>query len=447
MTSDAKHSRRVATAVFATVEILVAAGIFISCKALVPTPRQGWNRSMGPVVPHDKFPADCSLCHTGNNWSTIRKDFSFDHEKQTGLALVGAHANVQCLMCHNDRGSAAKFASRGCAGCHVDVHRGQLGHTCADCHNERSWEPIAAIARHNRTRFPLVGAHAATACFACHPGAQVGNFKGADTRCLTCHRADLARATSPPHTTAQFTQDCQKCHSPTGWKPAAFNHPARFPLVGGHAGVACNVCHKGGVFTGLSTDCASCHLTDYQRTTDPNHAASGFGTDCRSCHNTTTWLNAKFAHPAAFPLTGGHGGIACSACHKNGTYTALPTDCASCHLADFQKTTNPNHTAAGFGTQCATCHTTQTWAGATFNHTAFPLTGPHNLACNQCHTDPNNTAVFSCTTCHAHNQADMTSLHADVGGFVWQSQACYNCHSRGNVGDLLRKHGHPKVKR
>lgn len=485
----------------------------VSCRSGF-SPRQGWNPSYGPVVPHDKFPGDCALCHTGGNWTTIRKDFTFDHAKQTGVELKGAHANVGCLLCHNDRGKAGAFASRGCAGCHVDIHRGRLGNLCSSCHNEDTWRPVAQIAKHNRTRFPLVGAHAAAACFACHPGAQVGNFEGADTRCLTCHGADLARATSPSHASAEFNHDCQRCHQPTGWKPANFKHPAAFPLVGGHAaaactachtsgtyttlstdcaschmdkyaattnpnhaasgfgtnckschsvnswlgakfnhpaafpltgghgGVACAACHKGGVYTGLSTACATCHMDKYQATTDPNHAASGFGTDCQSCHTTTTWLGAKFTHPAAFPLTGGHGGIACASCHKGGSYTALPTACVSCHLDKYQATTSPNHATAGFGTDCQSCHTTATWAGATFKHTAFPLTGPHNVACNQCHPNAATPTDFICTICHT--QAATTPRHSDVGGYVWDSRHCYQCHSRGVVGGNIAR---PTIRR
>ncbi|MEZ6021278.1 MAG: hypothetical protein R3F17_14660 [Planctomycetota bacterium] len=51
---------------------------------------QGWWRGLGPVMPHDSFPADCSLCHLGGDWNTIRADFEFDHTAETGYALEGA---------------------------------------------------------------------------------------------------------------------------------------------------------------------------------------------------------------------------------------------------------------------------------------------------------------------------------------------------------------------
>jgi hypothetical protein len=56
-------------------------------------PRQGWNKKKwGPVVPHHRFPADCGICHVPDRWDVLRDDFSFDHEKETGYPLEGAHA-------------------------------------------------------------------------------------------------------------------------------------------------------------------------------------------------------------------------------------------------------------------------------------------------------------------------------------------------------------------
>src|SRR5690606_5304018 len=158
-----------------------------------PVPRQQWQKERGPVVPHDTFPRDCSLCHEGSSWHAIRDDFQFDHAKEAGLALVGAHDAAECLRCHNDRGPVEVYAQRGCIGCHEDVHQGYLGATCIDCHDEAAidWRPKAAIAEHATTRFPLVGAHASTACWACHPGAQVGNFANTTTNCVDCHAKDL----------------------------------------------------------------------------------------------------------------------------------------------------------------------------------------------------------------------------------------------------------------
>ena len=179
-----------------------------------------WWSGLGPVLPHDDFPGDCTLCHVGSSWSTLREDFLFDHEQETGVALVGAHTEAQCLRCHNDRGPVAFFAARGCVGCHEDVHQGGLGTRCTDCHDESSWLPRGQFELHYQTRFPLVGAHAETSCRRCHPGFEVGIFQPIDTRCEACHQSDLQRTTN--HIGLGWVDRCDRCHLPTTWTQVQF---------------------------------------------------------------------------------------------------------------------------------------------------------------------------------------------------------------------------------
>jgi hypothetical protein len=42
--------------------------------------------------------------------------------------------------------------------------------------------------------------------------------------------------------------------------------------------------------------------------------------------------------------------------------------------------------------------------------------------------------VFSCITCHAHNQSDMDNKHSGVSGYSYNSAACYQCHPTGGGG-------------
>ena len=448
-------------------------------RATSDAPPQGWWKERGPVVPHDTFPEDCSLCHAGDDWHTIRDDFAFDHLARTGVELVGAHTDAECLRCHNDKGPVAVFANRGCAGCHEDVHQGQLGQDCELCHTQVDWGPGVDVEMHNRTRFPLVGSHVAVACWRCHPGSAVGNFTAVDTECASCHRDDLARATDPDHQALGFTDDCQRCHIPTTWTGPGFNH-AIFPLTGAHALVDCSECHVGGVFAGTPTDCYACHMDDYAGALDPDHAAGGFSTSCEQCHDTSTWDDAFFDH-STFPLTGAHAPLDCSACHVGGVFTGTPTDCYACHmddfagttdpdhaaggfptsceqchdttdwddalfshtgittgcddchLTDFLATTDPDHQAAGFPVSCETCHNTLTWLGAVFDHD-FPIDrGDHrNLDCSECHVVPTDFASFECILCHEHRQSEADDEHKDVSGYVWESSACYACHPNGN---------------
>jgi hypothetical protein len=369
-------------------------------------PPQGWWEDRGPVIPHDSFPADCSLCHTGDNWVTIREDFSFDHEVETGVPLLGAHEQAECLRCHNDRGPVEVFVQRGCRGCHADVHRGKLGSDCEDCHDEQDWRPDDAIALHNRTRFPLVGAHAATECWRCHFGAESGNFTPVDVECTSCHLPDLARATDPDHQAAGWTTRCDRCHIPIDWRGAGFVHGG-FPLVGGHALVDCSVCHVGGVFEPLDRSCASCHGDDYLAATDPEHAGSGFPMQCELCHDVYAWEGARVNH------------------------SLFSGPCAQCHLDEYQATTNPSHIAEGFPETCEACHTTTSWSPADFNH-SFPIADDHaGLQCIDCHIVPGSYPGFSCTHCHDHSQLEMAKEHEDVEGYVWENAACLSCHPDG----------------
>jgi hypothetical protein len=394
-------------------------------------PVQDWWAKRGPVVPHDSFPADCSLCHTGSDWHTLRDDFEFDHAALTGVPLVGAHARAECLRCHNDRGPVQVFAAKGCAGCHENVHRGQLGDGCADCHTEEDWQPKEQIAQHARTGFPLVGAHAATACWRCHSAADEGVFTGLSSDCATCHAAEALAATSPNHVAQGWTDGCERCHVPTAWDGAAFVHSG-FPLTGAHAAADCALCHTGGVFAGTPSDCADCHLAEYQAATNPVHASGSFPTTCQSCHSTAGWQPATFSH-TSWPLTGAHVAADCAQCHVGGVFAGTPTNCVDCHLADYQGTSAPNHAVSGFPTSCDTCHTTSAWSRADFDHDFFPIdAGDHaGLDCADCHLVPSNFGSFSCTHCHEHRQSEMDDEHDDVSGYVWSSPACLQCHPDG----------------
>ena len=188
------------------------------------TKQQLWWSGLGPVLPHDTFPGECSLCHVGNDWQTLVADFHFDHEANTGVPLNGAHARAACLLCHNDRGPAAVFERQGCAGCHEDFHAGQLGPTCVRCHQEFSWQPVGQVELHRSTRFPLVGVHASTACYRCHPGIQTGKILPADPECVTCHRSDLQRTNNPNHFGLGWVDRCDRCHLPRTWEQAEIHN-------------------------------------------------------------------------------------------------------------------------------------------------------------------------------------------------------------------------------
>ena len=319
MVSYRVELRKVIAIVWSALLLLGWALITPSCQVVVP--QHGWSKKWGPMVPHETFPGDCGVCHTPEGWEVLREDFSFDHQKETGFALEGAHAAAACLRCHNDRGPISVYIARGCAGCHPDPHKSSLGKNCQSCHEQTTWRPVGLISEHARTRFPLAGMHAIAPCESCHPRAPVGEFRGVPTTCHLCHERDLARATSPDHVNNGWVTGCERCHSPSGWAGADFRHDF-FPLNGGHSALQCTQCHIGGNFGSIPSACFSCHQDDYQRA--PNHEQ--FSQDCTQCHSTVAWSDAVFNH--RFPLQGPHA-RPCSTCHQGGDTSSFT--CLVCH--------------------------------------------------------------------------------------------------------------------
>ena len=130
------------------------------------------------------------------------------------------------------------------------------------------------------------------------------------------------------------------------------------------------------------TDCASCHMTDYNGTNNPPHAQAGFAASaCATCHTPAGWDTSTFNHNQFFSLTNGHANLQCTQCHTGGNYANAPTTCAGCHMAEYNATNNPPHAQAGFQPAiCSTCHDTIAWTDGKFDHntqTSFPLTGKH----------------------------------------------------------------------
>lgn len=249
-------------------------------------PPQQWDTAHGVVVPHDTFPADCSLCHISTGWHAIKPDFHYDHAAETGVALEGAHAGAQCLRCHNDRGPVTTFVAKGCSGCHGDPHRNELGRDCTSCHDQQTWHPTAAIDLHRRTRFPLVGAHAYVSCVRCHRGARNGIFTGLDTACVGCHLAKYDQTTAPKHSLPDFPTTCERCHSTYRWPDASFSHPW-FPINSGkHKGLNCSACHAS-LATPTQFECINCHKHRKSEMDGTHSSVSGYAYNsaaCYSCH-------------------------------------------------------------------------------------------------------------------------------------------------------------------
>jgi hypothetical protein len=298
--------------------------------------------------------------------------------------------------------------------------------TCQNCHTYTSWKPIRSTPEfnHDQTSYPLRGMHQAVSCTRCHLSLV---FKNVSTQCGDCH-ADLHRG--------QFGNNCASCHSVKGWQVSSRdiqNHQNRFPLVGAHAMLECEACHKGaatGQFVGLSTECYSCHQQDF-KTAVPDHSA--FPTQCQSCHSMDTWFGAKFDHLSVtgYALTGMHATLECTACHVNNRFKGTPAACFGCHQTDFTQTNNPPHAQAGLPHDCGVCHSTTNWLNAKFDHTAFagyPLTGMHaTLTCVQCHA--NNQYVNTPTDCYTCHKSDFVAATSPNHVTTGMPTNCAICHT------------------
>lgn len=386
--------------------------------------------------PHGaKLISDCSDCHSADAWNKLLKPMKFDHGK-TNFPLAGQHTSVDCRQCHNEL--VFDKAETDCFTCHKDIHSSTLGNDCAQCHTPKSWLVTDVQGLHEKTRFPLLGAHQDADCGQCHSGFVNLQFEVLQPECFTCHKQDYFSANNPNHSTAGFSTDCTECHALTDrtWIDGGFSHEL-FPLAGGHNLPTCFSCHNAGVFTGLSPDCLACHLDNYQTAANPNHTASGFSTDCTNCHSIYGWSPANFNHNLTnFPLTGLHTNLSCNSCHASG-YVNTPTDCNSCHNDNYLSTTNPNHVSAGFPLDCIQCHTTSGWQPAQFDHDGlyFPIySGKHRNEwnqCSDCHQTASNFGIFTCISCHAHNQQEMDEEHDGIADYRYNSTSCLNCHPDG----------------
>ena len=317
-------------------------------------------------------------------------------------------------------------------------HGPDLKASCGDCHSSFSWEIEVGrdtlLFDHAQTAFPLIGQHAIADCRACH---QTLVFPEASPGWISCH-TDMHRTT--------VGSDCARCHTPQNWlvdNITDLHYDNGFPLLGAHAVLDCDECHfseSALEFNRIGNDCVNCHLDEFSATTNPNHANAGFSTDCTVCHNIDGFdWSSKFINHDFFPLDKGHDISDCAQCHAGGNFSNTPTGCFACHQQDYESALNPNHQQSNFPTSCTDCHTTDVgWMPAEYaqHDPLFPIySGRHEGEwndCVDCHTSQGNFRAFSCVDCHEHdNPSEMADKHDEVADYVYESNACYACHPKG----------------
>jgi len=160
-------------------------------------------------------------------------------------------------------------------------------------------------------------------------------------------------------------------------------HP--FPLMGKHAVISCDGCHKDNNYAATPADCQQCH--------GAIRPAAHYEGACTNCHSPFAWNQVHFDHQLV-----------------------QATDCLSCHLDRRPK----NH----FQVQCAFCHNQSTFKGATPDHVLAGATD-----CISCHRETQPAGHFDkqCSTCHqATTWADMSNFSHDKT----DTTQCRNCHEK-----------------
>jgi hypothetical protein len=265
------------------------------------------------------FGTDCAACHTLDlDWMPAKYR---EHDDLFFPIYSGEHSGEwsDCMECHPNPANYAEFT---CTTCHGksetdDEHGGVNGYVyesnaCLACHPTGSEDDNFD---HNRTNFPLTGAHIGVDCNSCH----ANGFAGTPTECSACHQMDFEQTSSPDHEQLGFSMDCASCHTTDpNWMPATFaDHDNYYVLRGAHKQVSCSECHNA-TFTNTPTTCFGCHESDYNNANDPDHNSANFPTDCTECHTENNW-DANWDHDGMyFPIYSGN--------HKNEW-----NDCAECH--------------------------------------------------------------------------------------------------------------------
>ena len=292
-----------------------------------------------------KLGQDCKSCHNQQSFGIKNIKSDFDHTL-TGYTLYGKHQSVDCRKCHTSTYMTAPLAHDQCKSCHKDYHDGQfeklVENDCKSCHDETSFlESSFDFNRHEKSNFPLKGAHIATPCFACHkPDNNKWNFRNIGSLCIDCHDNIHDGFIS---TKFIPNQDCAACHNNDAWTHVAFDHnQTAFSLKGKHETISCRSCHfdetttpKTQNFIQLDQKCQSCHDNIHG-----NQFEQDGQTDCARCHGFEKWDRSNFNHDnTRFKLEGAHQKVNCNQCHqsevKDGKSTILyrneKLDCKDCH--------------------------------------------------------------------------------------------------------------------
>ncbi|MCA9261618.1 MAG: cytochrome c3 family protein [Planctomycetales bacterium] len=413
----------------------------------------------------------CGHCHPAEHETFCGPQATVDAQLHacSGFALDAPHDKLACRQCHVDFGRkkseftrfAESYPGRrpdDCQACHGDPHFGQFafgpfaGADCLACHRRHAFVPsLVSVEKHSQLSFPLRDAHSIVACKECHldadivevdgegpcacvqtlagvslkqrlPNLDSGNgattlrlYHGVPKQCDACH--------VDPHQ-GQFEAGvfrgggCQACHNEKSFRIPTFTIQQHaltgFPLIGPHAGVACNTCHRlpgESPLVGATPPTAPPPPPSSAKVDVPNFDAAlanagapgsselpvrifnGTPSECAACHRDVH--QGKFDRPDLPTLVDGQRG--CARCHTADSFQQIDAQ-----LFDHGLWTGYPLEGAHARAKCADCHRTS--AGSPDR---VRISGKLNgKACQDCHRDPHvgqfgPVAQVNCAQCHA----------------------------------------------
>lgn len=141
--------------------------------------------------------------------------------------------------------------------------------------------------------------------------------------------------------------------------------------------------------------------------------------------------------------------VGCGGGHDDAFREVGADDCSTCHLAEFQSTSQPPHSALGYSQGCVDCHGSKNWRPPenpdTHPDVDFLISaGPHRpelVACSDCH-DPTMDVTSiaglntNCVGCHtgAHTLVIMDDVHKEDPEYPIgdpRPNFCLDCHADG----------------
>jgi hypothetical protein len=172
-------------------------------------------------VHRGEFGFHCETCHVAKSWDNRRQ--MWDNHAKTLFPLNGAHATLDCGVCHFER-SPFQYAltPTECFSCHADDYAGTTDPDhqiagfptdCRLCHGTQSWDPLG-FPQHDAAYFPInSGTHAGEwdTCTDCHTMSGVFNT----FECIFCHahgEGEMGRQHEGEDGYAWDSDSCYSCH-------------------------------------------------------------------------------------------------------------------------------------------------------------------------------------------------------------------------------------------